>query len=334
MIITVWRKCSKSSMPTYSYGEVSVLPRRMPPCNGLGTGMPPTSGSYSRTRPARNSHLLLEDRSARQRISAPALRFDCFARGLQRECERLLWDSSDKRSDHPAKPRGNVPCKRSYLALDVNAAIALFHAPPRLHPPHEPAIVARSFFAFIARPGVFHFRNAYRRAAAVRFSRSVMEVLHFMLTVQHYGDHLVPPKPQKNPEVIAFSRLDLGSFNVRRVVHRVPVIIFKHAQHVFEFRSRNEHHAGPVMNHPAGAGHRLIVVEHFQLLHLYFASFQRRIGLRALFLGENVNPQQVRTAFQLTFISRFHLFYVPFKRFLRLRFQLWKRRSGGLRAGP
>ncbi len=165
------------------------------------------------------------------------------------------------------------------------------------------------------------------------FSLGIVEVLHFMLGVQHHGDHLVPSKPQEDPEMIALSRFDLRSLDVRCVVHGVPVIILKHAQHVFEFRSGNEHHARPVMNHSAGARDGLVVVEDFQLLHLYFAAFQRSVGLRALFVGELIDPQQVRTALQLGFISRFRAFYVAFKRHLRLCFQFWGRRFTGLRHG-
>src|SRR6266566_2888005 len=69
--------------------------------------------------------------------AARVVRFDCFACRFQREGERLLGDVGHKRSDHPAKPRGNVPGQRSHFTLDVNAAVALFHAPPRFHPPHE-----------------------------------------------------------------------------------------------------------------------------------------------------------------------------------------------------
>ena len=41
--------------------------------------------------------------------AARVVRFDCFACRSQREGERLLGDVGHQRSDHPAKPRGNVP---------------------------------------------------------------------------------------------------------------------------------------------------------------------------------------------------------------------------------
>src|SRR6266480_799408 len=85
-------------------------------------------------------------------VAPKATRFDGFACSLQRERERLLRDAGHKRSDHPAKPRGNVSRQRSHFTLDVNAADALFHAPPRFHPPHDSVVVARCFFAFIALP--------------------------------------------------------------------------------------------------------------------------------------------------------------------------------------
>ncbi len=133
--------------------------------------------------------------------------------------------------------------------------------------------------------------------------------------------------------MIALSRFDLRSFDVRCIVHGVLVIIFKHAQHVFEFRSRNEHHAGPVMNHPARARDGLSVVENFQSLHLYFAAFQRRVNLRALLLREPIDPQQTCAALQLAIISRFRQFYVALKRSLSLPFQFWRRRFAGLGDG-
>jgi len=38
---------------------------------------------------------------------------------------------------------------------------------------------------------------------------AIAEVSHFMLGVQHHGDHFVPPKPQEDPEMITLSRFEL-----------------------------------------------------------------------------------------------------------------------------
>ena len=117
-----------------------------------------------------------------------------------------------------------------------------------------------------------------------------------MLGVQHDGNHFVPPKPQEYPEMIALSRLDFRLLNIRRVIHGVLVVVFKHTQHILEFRSGYEDDAGPVMNHSARTRDELAVVENFQLTYPYFAAFQRRVGLRALFSRESVDPQQIRAS--------------------------------------
>jgi len=54
---------------------------------------------------------------------------------------------------------------------------------PRFHPPQESAVLARRFFRVPRSPGIFDFRDVHRRAAAVSFSRPILEVLHVMLGV-------------------------------------------------------------------------------------------------------------------------------------------------------
>ena len=124
--------------------------------------------------------------------------------------------------------------------------------------------------------------------------------------------------------MIAISRFELGSFHVRGVINRVPVIILKHPQHVAELRAGNEYNAGPMMDHPARTTHGLSVVAHFQFLHLYLAAFQRRVSFRALLLGQPINPQQPRAALQLCLIPCFGQFHITFERFLRLCLQFWE----------
>ena len=124
----------------------------------------------------------------------------------------------------------------------------------------------------------------------MRLSGPVVEILHFMLGVQDHGDHFVPAKPQEHPEMVVFTRLDFRLLDIRCVIHGVLVVIFKHTQHILEFRSGYEHDSGPVMNHSAWTRNGLAVVERFQLAYLYFAAFQRRVGLRALFPGESIDP--------------------------------------------
>src|SRR5712664_1259729 len=130
------------------------------------------------------------------------VRFDCFTRRLQRELQRFPRDARNERLDHPAESRRNVPRQRSHFALQVNAAVALLHPPPGFHSPEISAVVPRRFLAFVAFPGVFHFRDAHGRAPAVRLPRCIMEVVHCMLRVQHHGDHLVPAKTQENLKMI------------------------------------------------------------------------------------------------------------------------------------
>ena len=151
-----------------------------------------------------------------------------------------------------------------------------------------------------------------------------------MLSVQHHGDHFVPPKPQKDLEMIAVSRFDFRSLDVRRVINGMFIVIFEHAQQILKFRSRNENHAAPVMNHAARTSDGLTVIEDFQLLHLYFAAFERRVGRCPSIRWEPIHPQQVSAALQFTFISCFRQFHVALKRCLSFRFQFWDRGFPGL----
>src|SRR5260370_14547117 len=145
--------------------------------------MPPMSGTYSSTRPARTSRAVCKDHSRDRESARRTVCFDRFACRLERKSKCFLRDTGHKRFDHPPESRGNIPRQRSHLALHVNASVPLFHPPPGLHPPHVPAIVARSFFAFIRLAAVFIFRNAHRRTAAVSFSRCIVERLHSLLVV-------------------------------------------------------------------------------------------------------------------------------------------------------
>src|SRR6266478_9243297 len=182
------------------------MPLRKRCSNGLGSGTRRWFGTYLRKSVLRSTPLAFRRMNPlvlRSFFSLGGVTFHGLSGRLQRELQRFPRDARDERFDQPAESLGNVPRQRSHFALHVNAAIALLHPPPGLHPPEVSTVALWRFLAFIAFPGVFHFRDAHGRAPAVRLPRRIVEVVHRMLRVQHHGDHLEPAKAQENLEMVA-----------------------------------------------------------------------------------------------------------------------------------
>src|SRR5258705_11743422 len=92
---------------------------------------------------------------------------DRSSRRLQGKCQGLLRYARYKRPNQPSQTRRNISRQRNRLALHVDSAVALFHAPPRFHAPQETAVLAGRLLTLIGLSRVFHFRDAHRRAAAM-----------------------------------------------------------------------------------------------------------------------------------------------------------------------
>ena len=75
-----------------------------------------------------------------------------------------------------------------------------------------------------------------------------------------------------------------------------------------------------MMNQPARAGDRFVVIANLQFLHPYFAPFQRRVRFRSFRLAQPIDPEHPRAPPQLGYIPRFRQFYVAIERRLRFGF--------------
>ena len=159
--------------------------------------------------------------------------------------------------------------------------------------------------------------------------RPVVEILNGMLGVEHHGDHFVAAKPQEHAEVVSIPGFDLRALLVRPIVHGMVVVIFQHAEHIVQFRSRDEHHAGPVVDDARRTGDFFSAVARFELFHFHFAAFQGRVGFGALRGKQFVNPQKIRAALQFLRVARFGEFHVAVEGGERVRVQLGRL---GLRA--
>src|SRR5712691_7575330 len=210
----------------------------------------------------------------------------------QRECQGLLGDAGDKRTNQPSESGRNAAGKRDGFQLYVDAAILLIKTPVRIQPPQVAAIVAYRLLRSIRLVDTFYFRNACTAGIADGTRQIKGSVRRVVFRIQNYGHNLVLTKAQENLEVVTIMLQQLGALHIWRIIFVLVVVILEKCQRLLERGSLHESQTAPMVDQAARYRYRLAVFKRVESVRDHFSCTQPGVAGVTLVSGKTVNQQE------------------------------------------